>query len=412
MIKIGAGTGTVLALAGSLAATPACAKVDISADEVRPALIAIAPLDQNAVTAPPPAPVLLPAATRETFDGIEPITWNLSDLSNGEDVPATSAEIAAIAAAARTGDEQGGAAIDGAGLADGGFGGGGLQDVEGSSVAGPPDAFKRRWSDHFPRDDYRGFGKKFRTVRTEALIGLGYFALVSSHKFFEDTAPFHFKNEGWFGKDTDNIGVDKLTHAFDTYLLAEVFHSLIHRRTDAAEGDAVTGAIIASGLMAINEISDAIEPDSGYSLQDVAMNIAGATLSVLRNTVPGMKEKFSFKVEIVPNDKVYSIAGKPHYAQQRYMFSLKGAGFEKLRNTPLRYLDLQVGYFASDFLNEDRAAGIEPKRHVFLGVGLNLGELLFGRSKSGLGKAAYTVLDYFQVPYTSVRYDTAGDWSF
>lgn len=411
-MRIGAGTRTVLALAGGLVANPACAKLAISNDDAPSAVLAIAPADQSAITLPLPEPITPLATPADILVGIEPMTWSLSELSGEDETPVVTSEITAIAASARPGDGMGDTSAIAAGLGDGGFGGGGLQDAESSNVAGPPDPVARRWSDHFPRDNYRGFGKQFRTVRTEALIGLGYFALVSSHKLFKDTAPFHFKDEGWFGKDTDNIGVDKLTHAFDTYLLAEVFHSLIHRRTDAAQGDAVTGAIIASGLMALNEISDAIEPDSGYSLQDVTMNIAGATLSVLRNTVPGMKEKFSFKVEIVPNDKIYSIAGKPHYAQQRYMFSLKGAGFEKLRNTPLRYLDLQVGYFASDFLNEDRAAGIEPKRHVFIGVGLNLGELLFGKSKSGLGKAAYTVLDYFQVPYTSVRYDTAGDWSY
>ena len=135
------------------------------------------------------------------------------------------------------------------------------------------------------------------------------------------------------------------------------------------------------------------------------MNTLGAVFSIMRNTVPGMKEKVAFKLEIVPDSNIYSAQGKPHYAQQRFMLSLKGVGFEELRKTPLRYLDLQVGYYASDFLNEDRAAGIQPKQHLFVGVGLNLSEILFGRSKSRIGKAGYTVLDYFQVPYTSLRYD-------
>ncbi|TCU59944.1 hypothetical protein EDF58_102633 [Novosphingobium sp. PhB57] len=90
------------------------------------------------------------------------------------------------------------------------------------------------------------------------------------------------------------------------------------------------------------------------------------------------------------------------------MLSFKGAGFEALERTPLRFVDLQVGYYGSDFMIDDRLAGKEPKRHLFVGLGLNLGELLFGRSRSRLGKAGYTVLDYFQVPYTSIRYDTTG----
>ncbi|WP_243652463.1 DUF2279 domain-containing protein [Novosphingobium sp. PhB165] len=383
-----------------MAATPACAEIIASTGDTVPVVTSTPPDSQGAATSLEQIPVTLPVAPSETLVGVQPIAWNLGDALDGN-APQASAEVAAMAA---SGGEPANVGIGAAG-----FGGGGL-DVSGDTVNGPADPLKRRWSDHIPRDQsqYRTFWQQARTVRTEALIGVAYFTLISSHKFFEETAPFHFKDEGYFGKDTENIGVDKLTHAFDTYLLAEFFHSQIHRKTGATAGDAITAAIIASGLMAFNEISDAIEPDSGYSLQDVSMNIAGAALSVLRNTVPGMKEKFSFKIEIVPNSNIYSIQGKPHYAQQRFMFSLKGAGFEELNHSPLRYLDLQVGYFASDFSNADKAAGVDPKRHLFFGVGLNLGELLFGKSQSRLGRVAYTVLDYFQLPYTSLRYDTTG----
>ncbi|EIZ78495.1 hypothetical protein WSK_2939 [Novosphingobium sp. Rr 2-17] len=82
--------------------------------------------------------------------------------------------------------------------------------------------------------------------------------------------------------------------------------------------------------------------------------------------------------------------------------------FHQLESSPLRFVDLQLGYYASDFLLSDRAAGKDPKQHLFVGLGLNLGELMFGRSTSGFGRAAYSVLDYVQVPYTSLRYDSTG----
>jgi len=270
------------------------------------------------------------------------------------------------------------------------------------------------WGDHVPPEyaTKRGFFQQAGTVKTEALVFLGYFSVLSGKKLFNDTKPFHFKNEGWFGKDTDAIGMDKMAHAFNTYLLAEFLHQQIHRRSNASAGDAITAAVIASGLMIFNEFSDGIETTSGFSFQDVAMNLAGASFSVLRNTVPGLKDKLAFKIEVVPNEHFYSYSGKPHYEQMRFMFSLKGAGFKPLKETPLRFLDLQVGYYASDFLNEDREAGKEPKRHLFVGVGLNLGELLFGESTSTVGRAAYKVLDYFQVPYTSARIDTKGRFGY
>lgn len=269
---------------------------------------------------------------------------------------------------------------------------------------------QRGWADHVPSEyaARSGFWDQVGTVKTETLLLLGYFTIQSGSKLFEETKPFGFKDEGWFGKNTPDIGVDKLAHAYNTYLMAEFLHNRIHRRSGASEGDAVTAAVLASGLTIFNEISDGIEPGGGWSFQDVVMDLAGAGFSVLRNTVPGLKEKVAFKLEIMPNEDIYSYSGKPHFEQERFLFSIKGAGFEKLARTPLRFLDLQIGYYASDFRLEDRAAGIEPKRHLFVGLGLNLGELLFGESRSGFGKAAYSVLDYMQLPYTSIRYDTTG----
>jgi hypothetical protein len=286
------------------------------------------------------------------------------------------------------------------------------QVTEGPASAGPdgPDAGSMRWADHVNDDQasHPGFWGQVGSVKTEALLFLGYFSIQGGRKLFRETEPFHFKDEGWFGKNTSNIGVDKLTHAFDTYLLAEFFHQQMHRRTKASKGDAVAAAVLASALMTYNELSDGIETTSGFSVQDVAFNLAGAGFSVLRNTVPGLKEKVAFKIEIVPNKNIYSYEGKPHFEQQRFFFAIKGAGFSHLERSPLRYVDLQIGYFASDFLNSDRAAGREPKRHIFVGLGLNLGELLFGKADSGFGRAGYKVLDYLQLPYTSLRYDTTG----
>ena len=267
-------------------------------------------------------------------------------------------------------------------------------------------------SGHVPRDEarYRGFFQQAGTIKTELAVLAVYMGAQTVPKLFKETRPFHFKDEGWFGKDTANIGMDKLTHAFNTYLIANILHARLHRNTEASTGDALTAGMLAAGFMAINEVSDGIEADSGYSMQDIAMNLTGATLSVLRNAVPGVKEKLAFKIEIMPNRSIYSHVGKKHYAQQRFMLSIKGAGFASLRETPLRYLDFQVGYYASDFLNSDRAKGLEPKRHLFFGVGLNVGELLFGESRSRFGRAAHSVLDHVQLPYTSLRVDTAGEF--
>ncbi|QNE06129.1 DUF2279 domain-containing protein [Croceicoccus marinus] len=267
------------------------------------------------------------------------------------------------------------------------------------------------WADHVPREyaTHPTFGSQIGAIRSEALVMLGYFTIRAGSKLLRETDGFKFKDEGWFGKDTEYVGVDKFAHAWNTYLAAEILHNRLHRNANASEGDALTAGALAFGFVAYNELSDAIEPDSGWSWNDIVMNGLGAGFSVLRNTVPGVKEKIAFKIEIVPNEDFWTYSGPRRFEQQRFMFALKGAGFEDLRDTPLRFLDLQLGYGAEGFEPEDRAAGIEPKRHVFVGVGLNVGELLFGGSRSGAARAGWSALDYFQVPYTSVRVDQGGD---
>lgn len=273
------------------------------------------------------------------------------------------------------------------------------------------DVVLKRWADHMPHAyaTHKNFGAQFSTITTEMALFALYFSAQSGKKLFRETDGFSFHDEGWFGKDTGSLGSDKMLHAFDTYLIAEILHMRLHETTNASQGDVWVAAAMATALMAANELSDGIEPDTGYSMNDVAMNTAGALFSVLRNTVPGLREKVAFKLEIVPNDGIYSYRGRKHYEQQRYMFSIKGRGFEGLKDTPFRFLDLQLGYYASNFLKSDIDAGEEPRRHLFVGVGLNVGEILFGRKKTGFSKHADRVLDYLQLPYTSVRLDAHGD---
>jgi hypothetical protein len=277
------------------------------------------------------------------------------------------------------------------------------------ALAGPPEP--RRWTDHVPRSEseYRTFGSQFHQIRWETLGLLGYFTVVNSPKLFKPMESFHFENEGWFGKSTLNLGVDKLTHAFDSYLLAEFLHSQLHRKTGGASGDALTASVLASGLMIYSELTDGIEKSGGFSVQDVAANTVGTAFSLLRNTVPGLKEKLDFRLLIIPNSDIYTRTGKRHYEQQRYLMALTLSGFKGLQDTPLRFVELHAGYYGSGFTNEDIARGEKPRRHIFFGVGLNLRELFFKNADSGLARRAGQALDYIQVPYTAAHFDGISD---
>ncbi|WP_336970378.1 DUF2279 domain-containing protein [Sphingobium aromaticiconvertens] len=249
---------------------------------------------------------------------------------------------------------------------------------------------------------YRSLGSRMGAAKWEAL---GLFAYITASQAYwtDATTSFHFKDEGWFGKNTNNLGIDKLTHAFNAYLFAEFLGARIARKSDDRAAAALPAAIMATGLMFYGELWDAHKVDSGFSVQDVLFNTGGAAFSVLRHTVPGLEEKLDFRLLMMPNSNIYTFKGKRHYEQQRFLLSLELAGFDGLKNGPLRFVELQVGYRGKDFTNADRAAGITPRRDIFFGVGLNIKELFFKDSRSRVGRAVASGLNYFQIPYTAAH---------
>lgn len=249
---------------------------------------------------------------------------------------------------------------------------------------------------------YASLGSRTGAAKWETLGLLAYITATQAY-WTDGTTHFHFKDEGWFGKDTNNLGIDKLTHAFNAYLFAEFLGARIARKTGDRARAALPAALVSTGLMFYGEMWDAHKKDSGFSVQDLIFNMGGAALSVLRHTVPGLEEKLDFRLLVMPNSEVYTFKGKRHYQQQRFLLSLELAGFESLHNSPLRFVELQAGYRGRNFTNAARAAGLTPRRDIFFGIGLNIKELFFKNSQSRLGRAIGSSLDYFQLPYTAVH---------
>jgi hypothetical protein len=259
-------------------------------------------------------------------------------------------------------------------------------------------------SDVSPRA-YASFGEDVKAIRWEFAAVAGYYTALNAPKLLKDPRWPTTQKEGWFGRSTSNLGVDKIAHAYSAYIISELLYGRIKRKVGEAPGIELTAAALASGIMLWTEAFDSIEPTSGWSWEDVAFNSLGAGFSVMRNSVPGLEDKLDFRLLIQPNEDIYTVKGKEHFRQQRYLFAMKLAGFNAFKQTPLRYVELHLGYRADDFLNEDRAAGVSPKRHVFAGIGINLKELLFKNARTRKGRAVGGVLEYFQPPFTSIQYD-------
>jgi hypothetical protein len=222
------------------------------------------------------------------------------------------------------------------------------------------------------------------------------------------TANFHAESEGFFGKDTRHGGMDKLGHAFGAMVLADFLNARIVREQGvASDNAALTASLLSFGAMAFIDVADGLAKDHGFSYEDVIADAVGAAFSYFRNTVPGLRDKLDYRVQYTPSqieDPVNS------YMSQKYLLALKLSGFEELKPTPLRFVELHVGYFARGYGEDDARRGVPRTRSVFFGIGLNLNELLFSDPavrRTGIGNIASSTLEYIQVPYTSINTNSA-----
>lgn len=168
--------------------------------------------------------------------------------------------------------------------------------------------------------------------------------------------------------------------------------------------------------MAGVEVMDGFTKKYGFSPEDLTANALGAAFMVARAWIPGMREKVDFRLlytapymERSGNKSTNLFV--PPYRRSRYILAIKGSGFEQLRNKPLRYLELHVGYDARGFHPMEKRLGYPKERSFYVGLGLNVSELMFGDGPvPNLARyrntepawMAQKFLEYYQLPYTSV----------
>jgi hypothetical protein len=214
------------------------------------------------------------------------------------------------------------------------------------------------------------------------------------------TASFHFRSEGFFGKDTTHGGMDKIGHAYATVIFSDIFTAAIRRSSDHPEYAPISGSLLAATLMGAVEVFDGFSK-YGFSWQDFSIDLLGAAFSAIRNSVPGLRDKIDFRMEYIPED--FRFAPHKDYAGQKYLLAVKLAGFDALKDTPARFLELHARYFARGFERPNRVAPNDRREELYVGIGVNLSELLFGWPQvrdTRWARYGRIPFEYVQVPYT------------
>ena len=216
---------------------------------------------------------------------------------------------------------------------------------------------------------------------------------------------FRVNGEGWFGPETGSGGADKLGHAFTSYALTNVLADQLIQKGRSPQRAALNAVLTTQAIMLYVEVFDGFSNDHGFAKEDVVMNLAGSALAYARTVNSDLRDKLDFRLEYQPSG-YKGFRPLSDYAGQKYVWALKLGGFDYLRNSPLRYLELQAGYYARGFSKLEKADGLERSRQGFVGIGLNLGDLLFGRKAdqdSDLKRAGRLFFEHIQLPSTALR---------
>jgi hypothetical protein len=239
------------------------------------------------------------------------------------------------------------------------------------------------------------------SARTLPLESAGLVALIS-YTGFKDwkwgSASFRFQNEGWFGMHRGSGGLDKIGHAYATYMVGELLYFRLRGAHAGRHVQSLYPPLFATLLYQYIELFDGFSVDHGYSYEDVIMNGAGVTLSLLRSLAPRLGDVLDFRLFYYPSGG-RTFQPMIDYEGQKFFGVVKLAGIAGLERTPARYLELLAGFYTRGF---PRYAQAEQKsQHFLLGVGLSLSQLILQPLEDAQGQP-FSFLNlasnYFQAP--------------
>lgn len=216
---------------------------------------------------------------------------------------------------------------------------------------------------------------------------------------------FRFNPEGWFSDRTGSGGADKLGHAFTSYALTNALAERLVQQGRSPDRAALSAALTTQTIMLYVEIFDGLSNDHGFAREDVVMNLLGTAVAAARQANPALRDTLDFRLEYEPSG-YKGFRPLSDYSGQKYLVAMKLGGFAGLRDTPLRFLELQAGYYTRGFSQAEKADGIARRRHSFVGVGLNLNEVFLGRrtpEENTLRSTTRFALEHVQLPHTAVR---------
>lgn len=256
------------------------------------------------------------------------------------------------------------------------------------------------------RNERATFGDRSAGRHTSAIM-LGTsvaLAVYGKRQWWRDGFSHRFTavNEGWFGADTYSGGADKLGHFYMTYASSRLLTRAFAWDGASHAKSLQIAAWYTLGAFAGIEVLDGFSRKWNFSREDMLMNAAGVGAAVLFERHPDIDRMFDLRVLYRPsNEEGRRFDPFGDYSGQTYLVAAKLAGFHAFSHPGLlRYVEVTAGYGTRGF---DAGSGRRGTRNVYVGLSLNLSELL-DRTNTAEGPArrlASTALEYVQIPGTA-----------
>jgi hypothetical protein len=211
---------------------------------------------------------------------------------------------------------------------------------------------------------------------------------VASWDYFENTPKK--AHEGWFSENTPEGGADKWAHFYFSYTLSHALASTYLCWGFDREKAGALGTLSSFGLMGYMELGDSFSA-YGFSHEDFIMNTLGCTAGWLLYRHKKLAEKIDFRMEYIPRFQDEDLA--TDYEHMKFLAAVKLSGFRQTQQTPWRYLEFHLGYFARGYAKDS-----DRERNIYLGIGINLSEIFQALSM----KKTATVFNYYQLPHTYI----------
>lgn len=184
---------------------------------------------------------------------------------------------------------------------------------------------------------------------------------------------FHFKSEGWFGKDSATGGSDKTGHCYMTYLLSRMLSARMEDRGLNLKDASLAGSLSGMLAMTLLEVGDGTS-NYGFSKEDLLSDGLGALSAYLIRSNPKVDDFLDIRLEYMPTSGYFDNPDTTtDYSGMKHLVAFKLSGFESLKHTPLRFVEIQAGYYARGYRSYD--VNIAKSQQVYVGIGLNLNAL-------------------------------------